>query len=110
MQLLTAELHSQLPRLYTQKKNKDPTVHLKIFCPWSNWTWFVTEGSVLIAGQFEFLFFGYVIGHEEEWGYFALSEMEEMRGPGGLTLERDLHFRPGPFSQVIQQFRKERGQ
>jgi hypothetical protein len=36
--------------------------------------------------------------------------MEAIRGPGGLTLERDLYFRPGPFSQVIEQYRKERGQ
>ena len=50
------------------------------------------------------------IGHEEEWGYFALSEMEAVRGTGGLTIERDLHFKPGPFSHVIEQYRRERGQ
>ena len=55
------------------------------------------------------MFFGYVIGFEEEWGYFVLSELESIRGPGGLTIERDLHFRPGPFSQVIAAFRGERG-
>ena len=106
MKLLTAELRSTLPPLYSQEKNKDPTVHLKIFCPWNNWTWFATEGS---EEDGEFIFFGYIIGHEEEWGNFALSEMEEIRGPGGLTLERDLYFRPGPFSQVIERFRGERG-
>jgi len=107
MQLLTAELRSQLPPLYSQEHNKDPTVHLKFFCPWSNWTWFATEGA---AEDDDFRFFGFVIGFEEEWGYFVLSEMEEIRGPGGLTIERDLFFKPGPFSQVIQQFRRERGQ
>src|SRR6202044_3121831 len=56
MQLLTAELRSKLPPLYSQEKNKDPTVHLKIFCPWSNWTWFATEGA---EDEGEFLFFGY---------------------------------------------------
>jgi len=50
-----------------------------------------------------------VIGHEEEWGYFVLSEMEKVRG-AGLTIERDLHFKPGPFSKVIEQYRRERGQ
>jgi hypothetical protein len=49
-----------------------------------------------------------VIGLEEEWGYFALSEMEAVRGPGGLTIERDLHFEPAPFSRVIEQYRHER--
>src|SRR5258707_13669639 len=106
MQLLTAELRSQLPPLYSQEKIPDPVVHLKFFCPWSNWTWFATEGS---AEDDDFRFFGYVIGFEEDRGYFVLSELSEVRGPGGLTIERDLHFRPGPFSQVIQQYRRERG-
>ncbi len=107
MKLLSAELRANLPRLYSQESNKDPMVHIKFFCPWSNWTWFATEGS---EDEGEFLFFGYVIGFEEEWGYFALSEMEEIRGPGGLTIERDLYFKPGPFSEVIAKFRRERGQ
>ena len=107
MKLLTAELRAQLPPLYAQEKIEDPTVHVKFFCPWNKWTWFATEGE---EEDGDFRFFGYVIGHEEEWGYFVLSEMEEVRGPGGLTIERDLHFRTGPFSQVIEQFRRERGQ
>jgi hypothetical protein len=106
MELLTAELRALLPPLYSQENNKDPTVVCKFFCPWSNWTWFATEGS---EDDGEFLFFGYVIGFEEEWGYFALSEMREIRGPGGLTIERDLCFKSAPFSQVIGQYRRERG-
>jgi Protein of unknown function (DUF2958) len=107
MKLLTEELRAQLPPLYTQEKNQDPIVHVKFFCPWNNWTWFATEGE---AEDEDFRFFGYVIGHEEEWGYFVLSEMEEVRGPGGLALERDIHFTPGPFSRVIEQYRRERGE
>jgi len=107
MQLLTAELRASLPPLYSQEKNENPVVHLKFFCPWSNWTWFATEGS---AEEDDFIFFGYVVGFEEEWGNFCLSEMEDARGPGGLCIERDLYFRPGLFSEVIQRFRKERGQ
>jgi hypothetical protein len=53
---------------------------------------------------------GYVIGFEEEWGNFVLSELSEVRGPGGLTIERDLNFNPASFSQVIGQYRCERGQ
>jgi len=105
MQLLTAELRSQLPPLYSQENNKDPTVVCKFFCPWSNWTWFATEGS---EDEGQFLFFGYVIGFEEEWGYFALSELEAARGPLGLPIERDLYFRSGPFSEVLARFRGER--
>ena len=62
--LLTAELRASLPALYSQEKTKDPVVHCKFFTPWSNWTWFVTEGT---QEDDEFLFFGDVIGLEEEW-------------------------------------------
>ena len=71
-----------------------------------NWTWFVTEGS---EDEEDFRFFGYVIGFEEEWGYFVLSELESVRGPLGLAIERDLYFRSAPFSEVMKQFRNERG-
>ena len=47
-----------------------------------------------------FRFFGYVIGHEREWGYFVLSELETVRGPLGLAIERDLYFTAKPFSQL----------
>ena len=106
MKLLTAALRASLPRLYSQEKNKDPVVHCKFFTPWSNWTWFATEGE---PDEEDFRFFGYVCGHEEEWGYFVLSEMEEVRWRGVLTIERDIHFTPGPFSKVIEQYRRERG-
>ena len=37
----------------------------------------------------DFIFFGYVVGQFEEWGYFALSELESARGPLKLPIERD---------------------
>lgn len=97
MKLLTAEIKKTLPKLYSQEKVKDPIVHVKFFCPWSNWTWYITEGQ---EKEGDFLFFGYVVGLENEWGYTALSQLEEIRGIGGLRIERDLHFRPTPFSEV----------
>jgi hypothetical protein len=80
MALLTAELRARLPVLYSQDGNQDPVVHLKFFTPDSNWTWFVTEGS---EDEEDFRFFGFVIGLEEERGYFMLSELESVRGPIG---------------------------
>ena len=97
MQLLTDELRAQLPALYAQEKEKDKMVYLKFFTPWTGWTWYVTEGS---QEEGDFIFFGFVIGLESEWGYFALSELESVRGPGGLTIERDLHFHPKRASQI----------
>ncbi len=106
MKLLTQELRRRLPPLYSQENTKDPTVHCKFFTPDSSWTWLATEGS---EDEGDFRFFGYVIGLEEEWGYFVLSELESARGPLGLPIERELYFKPRPFSQVIKQYRAERG-
>ena len=38
-----------------------------------------------------------------------LSELESARGPLGLAIERDLYFRPAPFSETLKRFRSERG-
>ncbi len=100
MELLTEELRKVLPPLYSQERNKDPTVWIKFFTPDSNWTWYVTEGSV---EEDDFLFFGYVVGIAEEWGYFVLSELKAARGPLNLPIERDLYFTPKPFSTIRAQ-------
>jgi len=97
MELLTAELRKSLPPLYSQESVKDPIVHCKFFTPDSNWTWYVTEGQ---EEEGDFLFFGFVIGFEREWGYFRLSELEDARGPLGLPIERHLYFDPVPISNI----------
>ena len=95
MELLTKQLRDQIPALYATEADDDPIVHAKFFTPDSNWTWLVTEfdGSDI--------FFGYVMGHYPEYGYFSLRELEEVRGPLGLPIERDLHFTPAPISKLI---------
>src|SRR6266478_9901622 len=97
MELLSEDLRAQLPTLYAQENEKDPIIHFKFFTPWTGWTWFVTEGS---QEDDDFIFFGYVIGLEAEWGYFSLRELESVRGPGGLTIERDLYFTPKRKSEI----------
>ena len=95
MKLITKELAKQIPALYSQEKNDDPTVYVKFFTPWSHWTWYATEFDGTDT------FFGLVHGQEKEWGYFSLSELENVRGPYGLRIERDLYFRQKPLSQVL---------
>lgn len=97
MQLLTEELRAQLPGIYAQADNPDPTVHAKFFTPDAGWTWFVTEGQ---ETEEDFTFFGYVNGHCLELGYFSLKELLLARGPMKLPIERDLHFEPAPWSKV----------
>ena len=98
MKLLTDELRARLPKLYSQEAETDPVVYAKFFMPGTGWTWYVTEGS---AEDDEFLFFGFVVGLEREFGYFLLSEIEEVRSPLGLKVERDLAFRQGRLTEVV---------
>lgn len=93
--LMPEQLRAQVPRLYASEKKPDPTVWAKYFTPDSSWTWYVTEFD-----PDEKLCFGWVVGFEKELGYFSLSELEEVRGPLGLRIERDLSFKPQPLSQV----------
>jgi hypothetical protein len=97
MELLTDELRASLPALHAQENEKDPIVYVKLFTPWTGWTWYVTEGSP--EGD-DFILFAYVIGLEREWGYVSLNELESIRGPGGLTIERDLYFSPKRRSEI----------
>jgi hypothetical protein len=102
MELLTAELIKTLPPLYSQESCPTPIAHAKFFTPDAGWTWFITEGS---EEDGDWLLFGYVIGLEEEWGYFLLSEIASIRGPLGLEVERDLWFKPGPINEVLRRER-----
>jgi hypothetical protein len=97
VELLTDELQQVLPSLYAQEGNDNPMVYAKFFTPDSSWTWYVTEGSPENCG---FIFFGYVVGQEREWGYFSLENLRSIRGPIGLSVERDLHFTPRRFSDT----------
>ena len=98
MKLLTDELRARLPRLYSQEAEPEPMVFAKFFLPGTGWTWYVTEGS---EQEGDFLFFGFVVGLESEFGYFLLSELESVRTPQGLAVERDLSFREGKLTDVV---------
>lgn len=94
MVLMPKSLSEKLPTLYSQENTNDPMIICKFFTPWTNWTWYAIE----FDGNDTF--FGYVVGHEKELGYFSLSELQNVKGPFGLSVERDLYFDPQPLSKV----------
>jgi len=94
MELLTKEVREQLPPLYSQEQEADPLVICKFFTPDSTWTWYALEFDGVDV------FFGLVIGLEQELGYFLLSELRQARGPLGLPIERDIRFKPTRLSEV----------
>ena len=90
MKLLTEAIIANTPKLYETEEVKlaDKVLQAKLFTPWSNWTWYVIE----FDGEDQC--FGFVKGHEAEFGYFSLKELASLTGPAGLKVERDRHFKP----------------
>jgi Protein of unknown function (DUF2958) len=92
---LTQELRRTLPPLYAQDKlGGDAVVYVKYFTPDSDWTFYASE----FDGKDTF--FGLVDGFEKELGYFSLSELQSVRGPMGLPIERDLYWEPKKLKEI----------
>lgn len=62
---------------------------VKFFCPWGAATWLVT--SLKDDGDTMFGLCDLGMG-SPELGYVSLTELQGIKGPFGLTIERDLHF------------------
>jgi len=107
--LLDDKSREVLPALYTNEANgAEAMAPVKFFTPDSNWTWYASEGSPVDEDGFcdtdkpkvDFIFFGLVNGFELEYGYFSLSELEAIRGPMGLPIERDRYYEPKTLREL----------
>lgn len=93
--LLDEESRKRLPPLYENEElGLDAQAQVKFFTPDSGWTWYASEFDG------EDIFFGLVVGLDIELGYFSLSELEEVRGPLGLPIERDKYFQPTTLREL----------
>ena len=102
MELLTDEIREALPELYANEElGLQAQAIAKFFTPDSNWTWYASEFDG------EDIFYGLVIGMEMELGYFSLSELESVRGPLGLPIERDLYFKQKPLQELREHYLNE---
>jgi len=97
MQLLTEEICRTLP--YLGEKNGDSVARVKFFTPDSSWTWYASEFDG------DDILYGLVDGFEVEFGTFSLKELQAVRGPLGLPIERDVSFTPIPLDQLYRELR-----
>lgn len=67
---------------------RDFTPVCKLFLPWTSGTWLLTEMDE------DGLAFGLADLGYPEMGYVSLDELWEVKGPAGLLVERDIHWRP----------------
>ena len=91
MKLLTEEIISKFeahPIGSQDGKGLDAEVLVKYFNPCGSGTWLITEAER--EGD-DWRLYGYCHIFEWEWGYLMLSELESLRLPFGLRVERDLY-------------------
>lgn len=92
MELMTKELENKFKKypLYSQDgKMEEAKVIVKYFNPCGSGTWLITEGEKQSDG--DWLFFGYCHITDWEWGYVMLSQLQEIKLPLELGIERDLY-------------------
>lgn len=104
-QFFPDDIARSLPPLYSQDgKGDDAIAHVKFFTPDSDWTWYAFEYD-----PEERIFFGLVSGFEVELGYFSLDELQRARGPLGMPIERDIHWKPQRLGDLQRQELHARG-
>ena len=95
MKLMTKELEKEFEKYPLGSQDGllgQAKVIAKFFNPMGVGTWFITEAEKLENGDYEM--FGYChLGDDElaEFGYVMLSELQAIKGPLGMGIERDLY-------------------
>lgn len=95
MKLLTKELEKifeKYPIGSQENLGGNAKVIAKFFNPVGTGTWLITEADKLENGDYEM--YGYCnLGDDEmaEFGYVSLSELQDIKLPFGMTIERDLY-------------------
>lgn len=82
--------------MYETERSLNPICHVKLFTPFSQWTWYIIE----ISKDDLDTCYGYVQGLDSELGYFSLKELVSIKGVFGLGVERDICFLAIPLSRV----------
>lgn len=95
MKLMTKELEKEFEKYPLGSQDGllgQAKVIAKFFNPMGVGTWFITEAEKQENGDYEM--FGYChLGDDElaEFGYVMLSELQAIKGPLGMGIERDLY-------------------
>lgn len=108
-EMLTPEVISQLEANYREQEpvkgsnaERDFLPVCKLFLPWTSETWLLTEMEP------DGLAFGLADLGYPEIGYISMDEIWEVVGPGGLRVERDIHFRATkPLSEYATEARQQ---
>ena len=98
MKRITKKIENELAKypLYSQdSKGNEAVAICKFFL--QGFTWYVLEAQ---KNGNDYEFFGIIDGLEKEYGYFTLSQLQRLRGRWGLTVERDMYFKPTQVKDI----------
>lgn len=96
-QLLPANVAKTLPALYANKNTPDPVAQVKLFSPYSEAVWFLTEYAPEEGLAFGWADLGMGCG---ELGYIDIGELASAQRGGLPLVERDLYWSPRPLSEA----------
>ena len=97
MAILTDTLRARLPPIHSQEAEEDPIVFAKFLLPGTALGWYPIEGQPEAE---DYLFFGFVLG-PDDFRFFRLSMLEDVRGPVGQMIEIDTGFTEGRLTEVV---------
>ena len=78
---------------------EDVIIVAKYFTPDAGWTWYATEYDPEYK-----VFYGFVQWLFDEWGSFALEDLQKIRGQLRLPVERDLFFDECRFWDLFKDY------
>ena len=99
MKLLTKEMKENLPALGSTAEESNPLCVAHFSNPCGAGDWYVIEGGE-VNGQY--IFYGIANIFAPDFGEFLLSELENVKLPFGLTIERDLYWTPKGAQEVFK--------
>lgn len=102
MKLMTKEIQKKAQKQYLRGTDMDQDIVAKFFDPTGEWQWFLMNQD---PKDPDYLW-GIVKGFEVEMGSFSLSELEAIKRPYGLGIERDRFFKPMKAQDVYNKLNK----
>jgi hypothetical protein len=97
------ELRAKIPQLGEASGEADPMVWVKLSSAALGTTWYVIEAQWL---ETDAIFYGYVVGWDEERTYFNRSDLELLSAQEDVPIAYDPMFTPCLLSEVVA---RERG-
>lgn len=104
MKLFTKEIEKKIPNLYETENTpaSEVKVIVKLFLPWTNFTWYITE-----MDKEENLAFGFAnLGDDQmaELGYISIDELEQL-SVRGCKVERDTSWDMNTTLEDVKNFK-----